>query len=300
MLPEPSPAQQPRHSEATEQALIGHSQLRLAGLRWRADSSAITPRLALHGWLDNAASMEVLLGALQLKHAADTFALDLPGHGHSAHTHAQHHAPFVDYQDALLDALDVLGWPQIDLIGHSMGGGIATLFAAAFPERVRKLVLLDSIGPLSGDAAQFSSDMRRGLLARRGGARSLPSYPHAEAALAARIGAFGIVEAQARPIVARGVKQDSDGLWRWRTDARLTQPSPTRFSEPQVLSAISAIKAPTLIVLATPRSSFLDNELCNHRLATFPEKSILTMPGNHHLHVLPSADLIAATAAFLA
>jgi pimeloyl-ACP methyl ester carboxylesterase len=287
-------------SEHTELEFTGHSQLRLAGLRWQADSSTATPRLALHGWLDNAASMVGLLTALQLKHAADSFALDLPGHGHSAHTSAQHHAPFVDYQDALLDALDHLGWPQIDLIGHSMGGGIATLFAAAFPERVRKLVLLDSIGPLSGEAAQFSSDMRRGLLARRAAARSLPSYQNAEAALTARLGAFSIVQAQARPIVARGIKQDSDDLWRWRTDARLTQPSPTRFSEPQILSAISAIKAPTLIVLATPRSSFLDGDLCNHRLVAFPQTSILTLPGNHHLHVLPSAELIAATAAFLA
>ena len=256
------------------------------------------PRLALHGWLDNAASMVGLLSELNAVHPAPSLALDFPGHGLSSHTAAHHHAPFVDYLDAVLAVLDAQNWPQVDLIGHSMGGGVATLFAAAFPEKVRRLLLLDSIGPLSATPNTFSSDMRRGLLARRTPKKSVPAYPDQQSALAARTGAIGITEAQAAPIVERGIVQESDGRWRWRSDARLTQPSPTRFSEAQVLNAISEIRAPALVILAEPRASFFEATTVDGRLAAFKNAEILNVQGNHHLHVCPDAALVAKVAGF--
>ena len=256
------------------------------------------PRLALHGWLDNAASMVGLLSELNAVHPAPSLALDFPGHGLSSHTAAHHHAPFVDYLDAVLAVLDAQNWPQVDLIGHSMGGGVATLFAAAFPEKVRRLLLLDSIGPLSATPNTFSSDMRRGLLARRTPKKSVPAYPDLQSALAARTGAIGITEAQAAPIVERGIVQESDGRWRWRSDARLTQPSPTRFSEAQVLNAISEIRAPALVILAEPRASFFEATTVDGRLAAFKNAEILNVQGNHHLHVCPDAALVAKVAGF--
>ena len=274
---------------------------RLTGLMTPSLSPASidTPRLALHGWLDNAASMMGLLHALNEKHPAPSLALDFPGHGLSSHTAPHHHAPFVDYLDAVLAALEAQNWPQVDLIGHSMGGGVATLFAAAFPEKVRRLLLLDSIGPLSAAPNTFSHDLRRGLLARRAPKKSIPSYPDQQSALAARTGAIGITELQAAPIVERGIVHMSDGLWRWRSDARLTQPSPTRFSEAQVLNAISEIRAPALVILAEPRASFFEASTVDARLAAFKNAEVVNLQGNHHLHVCPDAALVEKVAGFL-
>ncbi len=259
-----------------------------------------TPRLALHGWLDNASSMAGLLTELNKISPAASLALDLPGHGLSAHTAANHHAPFVDYLDAVLTVLEAQNWPQIDLIGHSMGGGVATLFAAAFPEKVRRLVLLDSIGPLSAAPTTFSSDLRKGLTARRNAKKPVPNYPDLQSALTARVGSFGITESQAAPIVERGIAQGTDSLWRWRSDARLTQPSPTRFSEAQVLNAISEIHAPALVILAEPRASFFDPATVAGRLNALSNAEIFNMQGTHHLHVCPEPALIAKVAGFLA
>ncbi len=259
---------------------------------------AAVPRLALHGWLDNAASMAGLLCALNAILPAPSLALDFPGHGFSSHTAPHHHAPFVDYLDAVLAVLDAQNWPQVDLIGHSMGGGVATLFAAAFPEKVRRLLLLDSIGPLSAAPNTFTSDLRRGLLARHAPKKSVPTYPDQQSALTARTGAIGITQAQAAPIVERGIVQADDGLWRWRSDARLTQPSPTRFSEAQVLNAISEIRAPVLVILAEPRASFFEAASVNARLAAFKNAEILNLHGNHHLHVSPDAALVERIAEF--
>lgn len=269
--------------------------LKLAGLQWQETRPNKTPMLALHGWLDNAASMRPLLDALHKQTGAPAMALDLPGHGLSAHTHKDWHAPFLDYVDHTLAVLEALNWPQVDLIGHSMGGAIATLFAAAFPERVRRLVLLDSIGPLSGSAEQFSSDIRKGLLARRSVAQKiLPSYASLDEAVAARTGWFGISAQAARVIVKRGLLKRGERYF-WRTDPRLTTPSVNRITEPQILQAIAAISAPTLMVLAQPRSTFLASPLIENRLAHFKNAKIVEIPAsNHHLHLDSMAEVLAA------
>ena len=272
----------------------------LAGLRFAGSDAGIL-RVALHGWLDNAASMSALLQALAIAGGGPALALDLPGHGLSFHP--RHHAPFVDYLDTLLQVLNAQTTQAVDLIGHSMGGAIAVLFAAAFPEKIRRLVLIDSIGPLSAPEARFASDLRAGLLARHS-AKRRGRYSNFEAALDAREGALGITRAQALPIVERGLARvDLDGAqsWQWRSDPRLTQPSPTRLSEAQVLQAISALSMPCLLVLAEPRTAFLDNALGQGRLAAFHAAgaAIRYLAGNHHLHVLPDVALVELVQTFL-
>ncbi len=50
------------------------------------------------------------------------------------------------------DLFDSLGLGRVDLVGHSFGGMVAAEFAATFPERVRKLVLMDALGLWRDDA----------------------------------------------------------------------------------------------------------------------------------------------------
>ena len=99
---------------------------RIAGLRGGTPGA---PRvLALHGWLDNAASFVPLAAEFERSGLhIELVAPDLPGHGRSAHL-----APGADYSfagalHAVLDIADALGWDQFALLGHSMGAGIASL-----------------------------------------------------------------------------------------------------------------------------------------------------------------------------
>ena len=68
---------------------------KLAGLLLAGDGEK-TPILALHGWLDNAGSMQQLLAHLHGKLGATSLALDLPGHGCSEHTAALHVGDRID------------------------------------------------------------------------------------------------------------------------------------------------------------------------------------------------------------
>ena len=112
-----------------------------AGLRGKA------PRvLCLHGWLDNAASFVPLAPLLD---TLDLLALDLPGHGHSEHRHNTARYHFIDYLFNVDAALDALGWEDCHLLGHSLGAAFSASISAGAPERVRSIVLLDTMGPVS-------------------------------------------------------------------------------------------------------------------------------------------------------
>ena len=70
-------------------------------------------------------------------------AVDLPGNGLSAKMPAH---TVESYAEFLVAFMDALGIERADLLGHSMGGQLAIAAAAKFPERFRKLVLVDSAG----------------------------------------------------------------------------------------------------------------------------------------------------------
>ncbi len=69
---------------------------------------------------------------------------DLFGRGLSDRPHQRYDIHLFVRQ--LWELLECLKFQQIDLMGLSMGGAISAAFTAAYPERVRKLVLIDPIG----------------------------------------------------------------------------------------------------------------------------------------------------------
>ena len=106
--------------------------------------NAAAPKLfLLHGWMDVGASFQFLVDAL----AGDRFAIapDLRGYGRSEWQPQGYWFPdYVADLEALLEAL-APGEP-VDLVGHSLGGNVAMLYAGARPARVRRLVSLDGFG----------------------------------------------------------------------------------------------------------------------------------------------------------
>jgi pimeloyl-ACP methyl ester carboxylesterase len=254
-------------------------QQRLAARAW--GSSAGEPTLAVHGWLDNAASFECLaplLPELQL------VALDLPGHGRSEHRppEAVHH--FLDWVPELAAAADALGWQRFSLIGHSMGAGIASLTPAAFPERVRRVVLLEGAGPLAAPAEAAPAQLRRAL-EDEGKLAAAPArvFPDLASAIAARRRDSDLDEEAARLLVARGTAAVDGGV-RFRHDPRLKTRSRLRFTEEQVLAFLRAIPCPVLAVRARQGWPFPEEEV-RARLAVIPDLQVAEVEGGHHVHM---------------
>jgi len=103
-----------------------------------------TPLLFLHA-LGPASSAAFLgLGVGPLEDAGyDVAAPDLPGYGGSPPVSPDHYA-VPALAELVAGLADELGWERFVLAGHSWGGAIACHLAAAYPQRVRALVLVDS------------------------------------------------------------------------------------------------------------------------------------------------------------
>lgn len=257
--------------------------------------------LCLHGWLDNAASFEPLFAHLA---SFDVVALDLPGHGASSHREPGYDYVYVDWLHDVLDAMDALGWARPHLLGHSMGATIASTLAAAAPERVQRLALIEGLGPLGGSPADAGTRLREAVAARRAlaskrGAAAPGKAPRDEpvrviptvaAAVTARLMATPMRAEDAERIVQRNLRE-VEGGFAWRSDPRLRLPSSTRLPEAAIRAILAAIDAPTLLLAAKPAPAYFTAAMRAERAACVRDLRIHEIEGGHHLH-MERADVV--------
>lgn len=260
----------------------------LAGIHWPAQQSGMDacPVLMLHGWLDNAMSF-VKLGP-ELSRHADVHAIDLAGHGHSGHRPEGYGYWLMDYVADLAELVDTHfsenGQSRVDLVGHSLGGIICALYAAAFPERVRRLVLIDSLGALSRPAEETVPQLRKSIRKRLSGSASPVIYPDLAAAAKIRERGFSPLNPEAAmALVRRSMRREGSGLV-WRTDPRLRHPSALMMTEEQVQASLAAVGTPSLFVKGS-HGLLAERKNLSGREQLIPGLKTTEVPGGHHCHL---------------
>jgi YrbI family 3-deoxy-D-manno-octulosonate 8-phosphate phosphatase len=254
--------------------------LTLRGLAW-GDPEA-PPLLALHGWLDNAASWAPIAPHLPGRRLV---ALDLPGHGLSDHKPVGVAYHFVDWVVDVVAAADALGWERFDLLGHSMGAGIASLVAGTAPDRVAHLVLIEGIGPLAVSAEEAPLRLAKSIARREGRARRKPRAHPDVAAAAERLCQAnpGLTPETARILSERGTRPVEGGVT-WRSDPRLRGSSPMRITEDHVHAFLKRIASPALVLKGREGYAF-DQKVIAARVACVEGAEVRELPGGHHLHM---------------
>ncbi len=238
--------------------------------------------LALHGWLDNAASFLPLSEHLP---TLDMVMVDLPGHGFSDHLPLT--TPYTTPQAIVhtLAIADALGWQRFVLLGHSMGAAIASLVAAVAGERVQALVSIEALGGLTAPANETVQRLRTHVAAAmKLGDKQLRVFPDLAAPVRARMMANQLSEPSARLLIERGVKP-VDGGWSWRSDPRLMLPTAVRMTEEQVCDVVSAIQCPAQVIYATPAQPYFPEPERSQRAALLPDGRLHTLAGHHHVHM---------------
>jgi pimeloyl-ACP methyl ester carboxylesterase len=319
---------------ATELTLQCSDGIRIAGQSWKQSSddgtliaaaegnSAGSSRriLCLHGWMDNAASFHILAPALvnHFPSSTELVALDFPGHGLSSHKSMD--GPPAMLAEAvyyIAEAVEQLQWNHestpFTLIGHSMGASVSSLYAAAFPEQVEKLILLEGAGPLARNPRDVAKHVRAHVNRRQTANQAVKApriYPDLSTAVQTRCqtaknfpGNQWLSTAAAEQMVLRGSRPVASALnddgstgtgLQFRHDPRLQWPSLQFFSYEQTEAVYQDIQCPTALVMAESGWPFGDAEL--ERMLTLLKPAMVEkLPGSHHFHADPeTADSVTA------
>lgn len=249
----------------------------IAALEWGEPGQPLM--LALHGWLDNAASFALLAPRLE---GFRVIALDMAGHGLSDWRSSDAAYPIWSYVEDLYQVSLQLQAERFALLGHSLGAGIASLFAASWPEKVTRLGLIENLGPLADAEADFAQTLRSTIEQHQMPAKEVRARAF-EAWVRSRSNTvFSVPENAARLLMQRNTRETEDGLYRYACDPRLRLPSLIRLSEAQVRSALAALAMPVKLITGL---SGLKRPLTQERVKVVPNISQVELPGGHHLHM---------------
>jgi pimeloyl-ACP methyl ester carboxylesterase len=237
----------------------------------------------VHGVRDQGRSWEYFLEALlargvPIKHAV---ALDLRGHGESEWSNHGRGYQHEDFLSDLAGLLKHLERDPVTIIGHSLGGSMCLLYAGTFPEKVKRLVLLESLGPFAR-----ADDEVPAIFAERLKGRDyieIP-FPHEslEGAAKALQKTFPLIPDNAALHMARFGTTYKGGRFRWKHDPILRYRTMTAMSEGQIEAFIRRLSCPILFVYGT-ESDFMKS-VRGHRASLFPNAEIVPIEGaGHHI-----------------
>jgi pimeloyl-ACP methyl ester carboxylesterase len=244
--------------------------------------------IALHGYLDNAASMQCL--APYFTHY-QFVALDFAGHGQSDHRPIGAHYHQMDFVQDLHSIILEQEWQDVILVGHSMGGIIASLYAAVFPEKVRSVFSIDACGPLTQPAHTSATQIRQSIESRLGKQRAQNTVPKSidlVRAIQARCAITDISPEHAEIILTRNTTLLADGQRVWSSDPRLRTKSTLRLLESQAEALMKEIRCP--VGFACASASFKQvSDVYKERQDWWNESYIYEFIGGHHIHMEQTA-----------
>lgn len=257
--------------------------LTVAGVAWGREDGH--PVLALHGWLDNAASFDVLAPMLD---GCRVVALDLTGHGLS--DHRSDDATYLIWDDIpqVLKIIDRLGWRDCTLLGHSRGAMISTLLAAAMPEHVRALITLDGLVPDPHEDTEFVHQMRDSLrYTARLATRAQRHFSSVDDFIERRQ-RYGVTPEIAARFATRALEKTGDGFL-LRGDQRLYSPSAIKLNSRQIEAVLRSLEMPVLNVWAS--DGLVKRDWASASMATaetaIADLTTVTVEGHHHFHMEP-------------
>jgi pimeloyl-ACP methyl ester carboxylesterase len=219
-------------------------------LEWRVEDPSATAIL-LHGVMDAAATWDMVAPILA-EGSMRVLAPDMRGFGDGPRVPPGAYYHFPDYAFDVADIVEATvppGSPLL-LVGHSMGGTVATLVAGAFPERVTGLALLEGVGPSDQSPDDAPARMRawiegvRSVRAR--GERTLPSREDALRRLAGnhpRVSPDVLSTRLDALTRARG-----DGRLAWRADPLHSTRAPVPFYAATFRAFARRVTCPVLFV----------------------------------------------------
>ena len=239
--------------------------------------------ILVHSNRDHSRSWDFFVAALlaQASRPLHIVALDLRGHGDSGWAHPERGYRHEDFLVDLAGLVRHLGKESCALIGHSLGGSPAMLFAGVFPAQVRKLIMIESTGPYARSDEEVPRLLAQWL--EGSGEKAQKSFYStvAEAAKAIQ-NRFPKIPNEAAFHMARfGTRTTDEGL-AWKYDPKLRFRPLSSFSENQVQAFIQRIDCPGLLICGSEGEFKRSPHLS--RAGLFSNLRVVEMSGaGHHV-----------------
>ena len=283
---------------------------------WPGNNTELSKLVLVHGWMDVAASYQFMVDALSDAFAdgRTIVAPDWRGFGETPSAAAGQTDTFwfADYLADLDFLLDHYAKDQcVDLVGHSMGGNVAMMYAGIRPARIRRLVNLEGFGMPAKDPAlapaRYAKWMDE-LKTLRRGELTLKAYDQLEG-VAQRLMKTNrrLPEDKAHWLASHWSRPNSAGKWEILGEAGHKVGSANLYRVEEALAIYRLITAPVLAVEATDDSMSLwwkgqySLDEYHERLKQVPQARVaLIEDAGHMLHHDQPAELAQLIEDFLA
>jgi len=288
---------------------------KIAGLQWSIPQSNLdqkqgkpVPWLGLHGLMDNLGTFDRLLPGLPP--GIQITCLDLPGHGLSSPLPSGMNYTWLDSVSTIHRAMLSLGLEQPVLLGHSMGGWLAQIYAALFPDKVRAVISLDGVKPVSREPADMIPRVRgyikgSSVLEKKGEGKPRPM---SEAAALDRLfrgtnelhGEGSITMEAAKCLVKRGTKgAGEDGKIVFTKDRRHQLRDLPGLPHEYCQQLARSISCPHLLVRASAENAATswgkEKAAMEDVIQIYkgnPEFKLVEVEGSHHVHLNQPDEVI--------
>ncbi|XP_016346562.1 serine hydrolase-like protein [Sinocyclocheilus anshuiensis] len=250
------------------------------------------PVLCLHGWADNCGTFSTLIPLLPKDWRF--VAIDFPGHGLSSHRPDGCLYTFPLYVADVRRVVEALQWKQFSIIGHSMGGNVAGIFSALYPEMVDAVVLLDSYGYLPTQMTEMFKNMRKGIndqihYDNKMDERKERVYTYDKAKERLKAANPSLSDQSADILLERAVREVEGGFV-FSRDFRINLKNIVNNNMEQCLHMLSLVKARVMLLLAKDglfKTFTLPNGYDDLIQKSWVDQkaTILNIEGDHHIHL---------------
>jgi pimeloyl-ACP methyl ester carboxylesterase len=269
-----------------QQSEIDLGYMKITGKYWGTKSGE--PTIALHGYLDNANSFDMVAPHLN---GLCIFSMDFAGHGWSDHRReGELYTGLNDIRDVLAVA-DTLGWQTFNILGHSMGAEIGSQIAGFFPDRVNRLICIDGYCG-TNNAIETMGHIQSSIASSFKKKSNLKVFKDFAAMTKRLREATGQNEASATCLIERGHKSVPGG-YTWRTDPRIQGSGPLELTTEQLVVLLDNTVADTLLIVADMQNEWLRHTLDVLEARGDKNLNMVSLPGPHHLHMEDEAAAVA-------
>jgi pimeloyl-ACP methyl ester carboxylesterase len=183
---------------------------------------------------------------------------------------------------------------RLSIVGHSLGGAVAGLYAGACPERVSRLALLEGTGlpHASGGPSRVAKWLRKRELIRGRPQRSYATLE--EAALRMREKDPLLRPERALRLAEKGTAPGPDGRLRFKHDPQLTAGRPEAFDPDHAMPFWAKVACPVLIVEGERSDMRLSEQEGKRRWSSFPSFRHVLVDGAGHMMQRHQPEALAA------